>query len=1043
MTVNFRGYLFKDNGEPLEGAPVHLLETGTTTVEATTTTDSAGGWSVAEADQDRYDIKITSGTSVRYIRWDDQISLKEIDVRNNTGATTPAATFTNLTNNASNQVAVFSGANSTRADGDEIYLSFKLADSAGNIDEFARMTVDAADVTSGEEDGQIRFGVIVDGTMTDVFTINSSESGGTDMTLDVSGDLTLDADGGDILFKDGGTTFGSATNTGGNLIIKSGTTTSATFSGANVTFAGTVDATTDFTIGSTVITDDSIVMTPSTSDTVTIAGATHGILNVTTVDAAGTAADVNIDADGEIVIDAADAAGAIFKIAGTAQLSVIDGAILPTTDNDIDLGSGSYQFKDAYVNGTLEADAVTIGGTNVVTGSLVTTLGTISAGVWQGTAITGAYINDDIISGQAEITSGLAAADELLYSDAGTVKRVGVDTLTTYLAGVNAGTVTSTGRSDSSGVITLDIQNMTASSTIADADLIVIDDGAGGTLRKMTRANFIESAALDAINIDGGAIDGAVIGANSAAAGTFAAVAGTTGTFSGILKTDDATEATSTTDGSLQTDGGLSVVKDAVFGDDLFLLSDSAVFNMGAGNDFTITHDGTTGATLAGSPITITSAAAATWSTSGGALTVNGTTGLNLQEGGATIVSISNARVLATSNTASVDLDASGAIQINSSGGAISIGNDNIDQTVNLATAGTRTLNIGIDDNTDLTTINVNGNMIMKGVTPVLTIGDAGAEDATLLFDGNAVDYHFGLQDDEDGVVLGKGTSLGTTPLQYWDYGDANSQLISFGTTPTGSIAFKVGMTHASSGQNGSLQNFNTTTTLTPGSAGTWNGVLLENTYTISSGTVANIYNCRLRAPTINNSGTISGNTANLFVDDASSATVSGTNYALLVNAGVTRLTAGARIGSNSTNNLLDDGGPVGSGSAALHIGNEEIQTSSDSRLKTDIRPTSIDALSLVDKLDVVDFEWDDPTDTATYGKNYRGTYTGMVAQDTVKHAPWIINDQGGGRDCPSCTSGLECQEHGMWHVQYDHLVPTLVKAIQELKQELREVKNG
>ena len=47
---------------------------------------------------------------------------------------------------------------------------------------------------------------------------------------------------------------------------------------------------------------------------------------------------------------------------------------------------------------------------------------------------------------------------------------------------------------------------MTVSTTIADADLVVIDDGADGTLRKMTRANFIESAALDNINIDGGDI---------------------------------------------------------------------------------------------------------------------------------------------------------------------------------------------------------------------------------------------------------------------------------------------------------------------------------------------------------------------------------------------------------------------------------------------------------------------------------------------------------------------------------------------------------
>ena len=74
---------------------------------------------------------------------------------------------------------------------------------------------------------------------------------------------------------------------------------------------------------------------------------------------------------------------------------------------------------------------------------------------------------------------------------------------------------------------TLDIVGLSATTTVDDADLVVIDDGAGGTLRKMTRAHFIESAALDAINIDGGAIDGTAIGANSAAAGTFTAVVGT------------------------------------------------------------------------------------------------------------------------------------------------------------------------------------------------------------------------------------------------------------------------------------------------------------------------------------------------------------------------------------------------------------------------------------------------------------------------------------------------------------------------------------
>ena len=64
-----------------------------------------------------------------------------------------------------------------------------------------------------------------------------------DLTVDVEGDISLDANGADIFFKDDGTTFGSATNTSGNLIIKSGATTALTFSGANVTAAGTVAAT--------------------------------------------------------------------------------------------------------------------------------------------------------------------------------------------------------------------------------------------------------------------------------------------------------------------------------------------------------------------------------------------------------------------------------------------------------------------------------------------------------------------------------------------------------------------------------------------------------------------------------------------------------------------------------------------------------------------------------------------------------------------------------------------------------------------------------
>jgi hypothetical protein len=80
------------------------------------------------------------------------------------------------------------------------------------------------------------------GINVDNITIDGTEidlSSG-DLTVDVAGDIILDAGGADILLKDDGTQYGAFNNSSNNLRIFSGTTLAATFSGANVTFAGTV-----------------------------------------------------------------------------------------------------------------------------------------------------------------------------------------------------------------------------------------------------------------------------------------------------------------------------------------------------------------------------------------------------------------------------------------------------------------------------------------------------------------------------------------------------------------------------------------------------------------------------------------------------------------------------------------------------------------------------------------------------------------------------------------------------------------------------------
>jgi len=68
---------------------------------------------------------------------------------------------------------------------------------------------------------------------------------------------------------------------------------------------------------------------------------------------------------------------------------------------------------------------------------------------------------------------------------------------------------------------------------------------------------------------------------------------------------------------------------------------------------------------------------------------------------------------------------------------------------------------ISIDENLAVKTY---GDITMTGTTPVLTIGDAGAEDTAIVFDGNAQDFYIGLDDSADDLVIGLGSSVGTTP---------------------------------------------------------------------------------------------------------------------------------------------------------------------------------------------------------------------------------------------------------------------------------------
>jgi hypothetical protein len=113
-----------------------------------------------------------------------------------------------------------------------------------------------------------------------------------------------------------------------------------------------------------------------------------------------------------------------------------------------------------------------------------------------------------------------------------------------------------------------------------------------------------------------------------------------------------------------------------------------------------------------------------------------------------------------------------------------------------------------------------------------------------------------------------------------------------------------------------------------------------------------------------------------------------------------------------------------GSGTTTWYIGNQSITTSSDQRLKTNIRPSSRNALELLSQWEIVDHTWNDPSDQCENNRNSRGIWTGVVAQQVQPITPWLVNKPIEEFDKDGSINP--------WTMDFGYAVPLLVKAIQE-----------
>ena len=123
----------------------------------------------------------------------------------------------------------------------------------------------------------------------------------------------------------------------------------------------------------------------------------------------------DLDVDGTTNLDAVDIDGAVdmaTTLSVTGNLTLGAQLIMPDVTSTKILVADGTSYQEVAVSGD-----VTIANTGAVT---------IAAN-----AVEGSMLNDNTISGQTALTSGLATDDELLVSDGGTLKRMDVSVLTT------------------------------------------------------------------------------------------------------------------------------------------------------------------------------------------------------------------------------------------------------------------------------------------------------------------------------------------------------------------------------------------------------------------------------------------------------------------------------------------------------------------------------------------------------------------------------------------------------------------------------------
>jgi fibronectin-binding autotransporter adhesin len=549
----------------------------------------------------------------------------------------------------------------------------------------------------------------------------------------------------------------------------------------------------------------------------------------------------DLDFLNKIVVDSTNNRWGVYvEVSGSAveQVRIQDGAIVPVTDNDIDLGTSSLEFKDLYLDGTATIDTLAVDANATVAGTLgVTGATTLSSTLG--------------VTGATTLSSTLGVTGATTLSS--TLAVTGTSTLTGNVTTTNdlsvGGNLTVTGNATISGNLTFGdaaTDTVTLSADVASSILPSTDDtfdlGATGSewrdLYIDGTAN-IDSLVADTADINAGTIDNTAIGGSTASSGAFTTLSasgattlsttlGVTGatTLSSTLAVTGAATLSSTLGVTGESTLASAIVSDLTSGRVVLAGTSGAIEDSG-----NLTFDGTT--------LAVTGAA--TVSTD---LTVNGNTTLGNAASDTVTVTADVASNLIPSADSTYSLGDSsnywsnGYIDAVTTTGDVSVGG-NLTVTGNATISGNLTFGDAATDTVSFSA-DVSSNLL-PSADNTYDLGASGSEWKDLYIDGTA--YVDAI--DFNGTALTvTGTELnimdGDTAATSTTLADADRVVVNDAGTMK-----QVALTDFETYFESALDTLSNVTTVGTIGSGVWQGTAIADAYvandlTISGGTVDN-----------------------------------------------------------------------------------------------------------------------------------------------------------------------------------------------------------